>query len=384
MTLKRFSSEDLIFRHLPCRLYLQKKKPRPLANKDYLVSNATLLQIAPYYYILKPEKTSVWQPIESSFSFAEWRYQLKEKIRHQLKNQFSDRQVYSLISALVTGDLESRFLAFQFRRIGLQHLLVISGFHFALLSLLLIACIRSYFSQQTTAFFLIFFLGMYAFYLGSAPSISRAWVVLCLFLIARYLSYRFSILNALGLALLYALIESPFIVFNIGFQLSFAATLGILLLYAPLEKFFRLLLPKRSFAMTLDLLPFDRLGYLIASYLRKIFALNSAVLLFTLPLILLHFQKFPLLSLIYNLFFPPLFSLMLILALLSPIFPFLSSVTTFYAQFLLHLITHTPRRFALYLHVQSLTPKTTLILFAVLLTFGIPFYQKNRKNSGWV
>ena len=226
------------------------------------------------------------------------------------------------------------------------------------------------------AVLLLFLLGAYAFYLGSAPSISRAWIALFLFLIARYLSYRFSILNALGIALLYALIESPFIIFNIGFQLSFAATLAILLFYTPLEKIFQLLLPKRSLTATLALAPLDRLGYLTTSYMRKALALNGAVSLFTLPLILLHFQKFPLLSFIYNLFFPPLFSLILILALLSPIFPFLSSITTSYAKFLLHLVIHAPRRLSFYLYFQSLSPEMTLTLFFILLAVGITLYQK--------
>ncbi|MEM7175246.1 MAG: ComEC/Rec2 family competence protein [Chlamydiota bacterium] len=386
VTLKNFKTKNLTLKNLPCRLYLNKKEPRPPANRDYLLSHATLIESSPHYYLLKLTKNSSWQPVNLSFSFAEWRYQLKKKIRQRLKAQFSDRQVYHLVAALVTGDLENRLLTFQFRRVGLQHLLVISGFHFALLSLLLLACFRSYLPQRVSALILLLLLGSYAFYLGPAPSIGRAWTAVLIFLSARYLSYRFSVLNALGVALFSALIATPIIVFNIGFQLSFAATLGILLFYTPLEKHLRSLLPQRPFAATLTLLPLDKLGYFITSYLRKVLALNGAVTLLTLPLVLFHFQKFPLLSFLYNLFFPLLFSLVLILALASSIFPFLSTITAFYANFLLQLVNHAPRRLSYFLYFQCLTPEITFALLLILLTVGITLYQKQSRpdTSVWV
>ena len=88
------------------------------------------------------------------------------------------------------------------------------------------------------------------------------------------------------------------------------------------------------------------------------------------------FKNLLCLALYTTFFFPPLFSLILILALLSPLLPFLSPITAFYAQFLLRLVTHAPRRFSFYLYAKSLTPETTLIIFVILLAVGITAYQK--------
>ncbi len=375
-TLKQLTTQQRTMKNLPCRLYVSKKMPHPLKHSTYYLAHATLTEPYPYHYLLKPAKKVAWTPVSTRTSLAHWRYQCKEKLRNRLHSKISHPQVASLLAALVTGDLDHALLAFQFRQIGLQHLLVVSGFHFAILGAAVFFLARLLLSKRAAAALSSVMLTAYAFCLGPAPSLSRAWIAALLFLIARYFSYRFSILNALGLALLIALLKNPLIVVNLGFQLSFAATLGILLLYAPLESAFSRLLLKRSFQEALSLPFFDRIGYLITTYLRQALALQMAVTLFTLPLLLAHFHTFSLLSMLYNLFFPLIFSPLLLLAFLTLAFSCLAPITLWYAKLILALVTHAPRRFAVDLCSSALTPPVVTALFCILLVVSIAGYTR--------
>ncbi len=370
-TIQTFEGEKGTYRRLPTRLYLPLNQKRPLANKDYLISG-TLSKISPGYYILKPAKKTGWVPIEKTKSLAEWRYEKKQGVKKWIHSRFKDKKVRILLSALATGNLESRYLAYQFNSVGLQHLLAISGFHFALLSFFLAFILKRFLPEKILALSLIFLLSLYFFYMGGAPSISRAWIGILIYLIGLLFHYRPTPLNALGVALLAALLFNPLILFHIGFQLSFGATLGILLFYRPIESFLQKLFPKRPYALLLKFSRIDQCGYLLCTYLRSVLALQGAVLTFTLPLLLFHFQTFPLASLFYNLFFPLLFSILLALFLLH-----LDFLTAPFAFFLITLIENAPKKL-----LFSITPfQALLLILPFILVLGI---KKRSKIKLWI
>jgi len=339
---KKFSSVDGEFRRIPCQLYMYKKKNRPLAHCDYLIPKASLLEIAPHRYILRGK--GEWIPIENSFSFAEKRFEVKESIKKFIKSKYSKRRVQDLMGALLIGNLESRTLSYQFSKVGLKHLLAISGFHFALLTLFLAFVLKRFLNERALAATLIILLTTYFVYMGGAPSISRAWIGVMIFLIGMVFSYRPTALNTLGVALLVALILNPIVALDIGFQLSFGATLGILLFYKLFDAKFETLLPKRPFIILKQMPPIDQWGYLICTYIRKVLALSCSVMTFTLPLLLFHFHTFPLLSLVYNLFFPFLFTFLIGGMIIGMIIPGESVINGIYADFLLDLIANAPKR----------------------------------------
>jgi len=348
---KSFSSKRGTWHRIPCRLYMYKQKSRPLAHCDYLIPKASLSEIAPHRYILKGK--GEWLPIEKSFSLAERRFQIKEKAKKLMKSQYKDKRTRDLMTALLTGSLENRILSYQFGRVGLQHLLAISGFHFALLTLFLAFVLKRFLPERVMAACLILLLSIYFFYMGSAPSISRAWIGVMIFLLGMLFSFRPTALNALGMALLIALLSNPLVVIEIGFQLSFGATLGILLFYKVFEEKLQFLLPKRPFRELKQMPPLDQWGYLLCAYIRKVLALNGAVLTFTLPLLLFHFHTFPLLSLVYNLFFPLLFSFLIGGLVLGLIIPGVNLLNGIYAAFLLDLIANAPKRLMFHLGVRE-------------------------------
>ena len=257
------------------------------------------------------------------------------------------------MAALLTGNMQNRILSYQFGALGQQHLLAISGFHFALLTLFLAFVLKRFLSERALSIALIVLLTGYFFYMGSTPSIHRAWVGVLIFLFGKLFYLRPTALNALGVALISALILDPLVITEVGFQLSFGATLGILLFYNPFEQRLEAVLPKRTFKILKEVPFYDQVGYLLCAYIRKVCALNGAVLTFTLPLLLFHFHHFPLLSLVYNLFFPLLFSLMMGGLIVGLFIPGISMINAYYANFLLDLIANAPKRLMFQLGIKE-------------------------------
>ncbi len=373
--LKTFQSEGKTYRGLPCRIYVSGKQKRPQANRDYVFQDATLQEIKPNRYVLKPTE---WQPIERSFSLAEMRFDLKEKLKRHLMHYYKGKRELSLMRGLLTGQLENPLLAFQFGKVGLEHLLAISGFHFVLISTLCFFLLKRVLSDRLAATLLLFFLFAYFLYMGPGPSISRAWIGALVFLCGHLFHLRPTGLNALGCGLAAALILSPTIILDIGFQLSFSATLGILLFFRPCEKALELWLPKQPFSTLINWKRRTQFGYLFSSFLRSTLALNLSVLTFILPFLLFHFHRFPLISLLYNLFFPILFSGLMLLLLCSFLCPPLHAVTNGYALFLLDFVTYAPTKWMVYLRVKPFSPLTLAVIVAGVGFLGIYLWERSR------
>jgi len=297
---------------LPCSISTRIEN-RPIADKNYVLSG-TLQQKGAYQYAFKPKK---WHPIDGSFSLAEMRYQAKESLRRLLEQKLPSPRTAALLSSLITGDVEDRSLRYEFSKIGLQHILAISGFHFGLLiafcSFFLGLVLKSKWK------FLALLVGVNAYFLfvGSSPAVQRSWLTASLYLCGKLMDRHSTGINLLGVALSIEILCDPLASSQIGFQLSFLSCLGILLFYPPFERSLRIYLPKRNFFESEDLTFPAKHGYLISALLRQSLSLTLSVNLAIFPLLLFHFHQFPWLSLLYNLFFPLFLSLALFFILLA-------------------------------------------------------------------
>ncbi|MBI3211354.1 MAG: ComEC/Rec2 family competence protein [Simkania negevensis] len=386
-TLKGFSSEKGNFYRLPCKIFIPTKMKRPLASVDYLIDHCRLEEISPWNILLKVDKNTIWTPIEKAHSSAEARYQTKEKVKSFFSKHYQEQRVFDLLSGLVTGVCENQILLYEFSRLGLSHLLAISGFHFALLATFLTFLLKPLPSFKAKTVLLILLVSTYYLYMGESPSISRAWIAILLYLIATLMNYQTSPLTFLGLALLAALTTQPLVFLQVGFQLSFLATLGIFLFFRPFDQLLSSLLPSYSFKKAIKMTHANQWGVLFSYFLRKSLALNGAVILLTLPLLLFHFHKFPLLSLLYNLFFPFFFGILLFLLLLSlllsaglpPLGAVLHPITQSYSLFLLTLVSNAPKKIAFFLRVPPFSLHVVLIILIITILGGI-LLRKNTPN----
>ncbi|MGE5196298.1 MAG: ComEC/Rec2 family competence protein, partial [Anaerolineae bacterium] len=196
--LKYFKSKrGDFFQNLPCTLFLRLSDEHPRADCDYLIEGF-LEQKGPYAFHLKPMKKKNWKAIPLTFSAAEWRFQLKEVVREMIKKQISNPESASFLAALITGDIEEKSLRLEFGRLGLQHILAISGFHFALIAFFFGTLFRLLLPYKNATWTLLAFLSSYAFFIGPSPSVERAWIALASMLIGNLFNLRYSSLNSLG------------------------------------------------------------------------------------------------------------------------------------------------------------------------------------------
>ena len=143
----------------------------------------------------------------------------------------------AVLKAVLLGDrssLDSETIE-SFRRTGLYHLLVIAGLHVGLLALLISLFLRPFaLSQSTKSLLVMGFLVVYASLVEQRAATLRATLMISLYLLARFLYRRHSVLNAIGFAALILLYHRPAWLFDSGFQLSFAAALLIAGLAVPI------------------------------------------------------------------------------------------------------------------------------------------------------
>ncbi|HAB99370.1 MAG TPA: hypothetical protein DCE71_06070 [Parachlamydiales bacterium] len=293
----------LIPEAVSCSICLQ-GDDRPPADQDYWVEGL-LSERSPFSYSLK---IKTWKPLSSkqtigSWRFAEMRYRAKEAFRFLLKKTTSP-QTACLLGSLLTGDVEERLLRYEFGRAGLQHLLSVSGFHFALLIAFFSASLGLFFPERTKNILLLLVVTLYFLFIGPAPAVLRSFFAATLYLIGKLLNRRPAALNLLGCCMLFELIFDPLLSGHIGFQLSFLSCAGLLLVYPQLHRFSNRFLPQRTVPELADMTLPSPYGYLISSFFKKTLCMTLAVNIALLPLLFYHFHKFPLLGLIYNLFFP--------------------------------------------------------------------------------
>lgn len=369
--------------HLPCSLYAPKGYERPQAECSFFLTGS----------LQKRTNTSVefttegpWHSIEGTFSFAEMRFKAKRAIQNFIKKNVKTKKSADFFYALCTGEVEDRLLSFEFSKAGLQHILAVSGFHFALIALFVGFLLRRIFSEKISLILLLITLSIYFFFLGNSPSVFRAWIAITLWSLGRLFHRKTTGLNTLGICLLIELIFDPRVIFHLGFQLSFLCTAAILLCSPIVLKWMQTIFPKRSLSELEQLSKTERVAYLGCSFFRTALALTLAVHIASVPVCLYHFQSFPLLSLAYNLYFPFLtgISLYLFLAALlltfiaPPLGKFLFTIDTAFTSWLLDTSANPPVMLEHSLRVPSLPLSLVLIYLFVLLAFfsALTFRQK--------
>ena len=237
-------------------------------------------------------------------SFAEVRSHLKGAVGDSIDRYFAHPHVRAFMKGMATGSHDDRQLSYVLGELGLQHLLAISGFHFAIVASALQLFLGLFVPPPRLAHCTLIVLSLYFFYLGWGASVGRAWVMAIVALGARILHRHDNRLNALGVALIVIGLFDPLMVLQLDFQMSFLATGGILLLMEPCQWALAYLFPDRPRDEVRQLTFFDQHLYLLLKAFREAVALLGAVHLPLLPLCFYHFGLFPLIALWLNLFFP--------------------------------------------------------------------------------
>ncbi len=387
-TIEKFydSQDQLIASRLPFRLLMSESASfaRPGANQHYRVQ-AMIKTIDNGIASLKVRKQAIWYPEPFTYSVAEKRFSAKKSFESYI-TQYYEGASAKFITGLATGELNDRLMANELSRLGVQHLMAVSGFHFSLAAALLGILARSIFGPRPAAIAILILLTAYFLFLGPLPSVMRAWIASSIVFTGLLFAKRTTPLNSLGAALLISLLYDPMVMYLPGFQFSFLVTASIILLYKPFEKGAGLIFPKRPLSIISEMSLLDQHAYLLLTFFKKTLALGFAVNAAALPLTLYYFQKFPLISLIWNLFFPflaglaiTLLLLGLLLTVISPLASLIHSLNDTYIAYILHLINAIPLGAEYWVYNDQLAGSLLVLYFSIL--FLLCFYQKKNQEE---
>lgn len=361
-TLLTWASENREFSHLPCTVMQPKIPPK---GKRFLVQGVYKEGV------LKIDKKIPWQVLGKQNSWAHSRFAWKERVREKLKSKLPNSPARSFFSAIATGDNDDRFLAMEFRKVGLGHILAISGFHFALVAGMLFFLLKAVAPEKIAYTLLFSSLLMFYVYLGFSPSILRAFIMIILFFTGTVLRRMPNAINLLGAALLVELIQNPRVIADVGFQLTFIATLGILLFYRPMHEILERILPSRSYLEVIKMGKWDQHGYFVVNAIRKATALNLAVHFTTIPVCLFVFGSFPLLSFAYNIVLPPFLAASMILLPFGLLFPPLLRLNCLFTDFTIRMIGNPPEILHHVVYGQNLSFSAVIVILTIAIVCGL-------------
>ena len=267
----------------------------------------------------------------------------------------------ALLSALLIGvrsDIDDE-LRDQFSRVGVVHVLAVSGLHvgFVLAALhFLIRLLRLPFRSRLPL--LLALLYLYVLVTGSAPPVLRAAITAALLLAAPLFERRYNPANAIALAALILLIINPHDLLAPSFQLSFAAALGILLIYGRLN---------RRAAARIPHWQRQERRWLKAAL--QLLMVSLAAQIATLPLTAWYFNLVPVYGLLANLAVVPLVSVITIIGFAAVLIawpaPFLGELLLRAAGALLQLLISIVTRAAELPGAALEVPRPSLLLLAL-------------------
>lgn len=284
-----------------------------------------------------------------------------------IEKRFSN-ETKGIAIALIFGDRQLMDDGIQtaFQRLGIIHLLAISGSHIiVLIAVFYFLMIRIGITKEKTITIMLVILPVYAVLTGLSPSVIRAVSTSMLVLLKLKVKklHSFPSVDLLSFVFLVYIFFQPKVLFDVGFILSFTVCLFLLL--------------SSSTVVNLS-------SNFIYKLLFPTFVSEFSVL----PIILYYFYEIPTFSLLANLLYIPFYSIivlpyLLIVFVFSFFLPFMIDVLLMPMD----LILHYSNRFIIQLSSLPFSTivlgrPSTILLFFYLLAPIVFFYQfeKNNKN----
>ncbi len=355
-------------------------------DEEYLVEGK-LLQFQPRLFSLKIERIISTKNSPSLFSLSALQVSMQTQARLFFASQFPPSLARDFLQGLLFGEIQNDFLFSTVKKMGLQHVLVVSGFHFGCLLLIIGMIVKPILHGRKSVIFFLILMGIYFIFIGTNPSVFRAFIMASCVLLGELFRQNASSLNALGVALVVLLGFDPTYAVHLGFQLSFLATFGILLLYYPCKEMLFRVFPKRSLKEFLELNICSQVGASILGFVRSGLCLSFVVNIMIIPIVLKMPNGFAWHSLMYNIFIPVLIGLGLQLSLLGFVcfyIPYLKNILLSCSikilDFALSFLLHPPKFFLGYCpEIEVMHVCEVAYLFFVLY-FGVVVSQKYSDN----
>lgn len=222
----------------------------------------------------------------------------------------------SVVSAVLLGDkftLQQEDIK-NFRTSGISHVIVVSGFHLAVITEIMVRLftVLCFGRKRAATFISVAFVFLYMAVAGFTPSVVRAGIMQIVVLFGKTMIWSDDPITSLSIASMIICFINPYTALDIGFLLSFSATLGICLwspkMFTAVQRRFYPLNKKPEGFMKKIKKPFEAFIALITV------TLSASV--FTLPVIMIVFRTVSLYGVITNTLVSPVVSLLIISSLI--------------------------------------------------------------------
>ncbi len=239
-------------------------------------------------------------------------YKLKRNVRAAVGNRIERHALGSLLSALVLGEKNDYEWYERMKGLGISHLLVISGLHFAIMHRFVLFLLHPLKKERVRTMLVLLVISVMFFVVQPSYSAMRAYITVMYCEVAKLLDRKVDVLTTQAFALLCILICTPSAVLSGGLYLSFYLYLSIVFVYRKLSKN-------------------------IGIPLWDMFRFSVYIQFVTAPVLLFLFGRLNLLSALANVLVVPLFGIVVPFAFATLTFcaiPFLGNVLVFCWQVL--------------------------------------------------
>ena len=232
---------------------------------------------------------------------------IRNKISKRINNIYKSNE-YLKIFILGDSSLLDEEIKQSYQTNGISHLFSISGMHISLFASILLFLLKrisynNYYNYSIVIIFLLF----YIILIGNTPSAVRTITMYIIFAINKTFNLKIKNIDIMCMVLVILLTINPYYLYNISFEYSYIITFSLILFSYKITK--------------------------IKNKIIKALYISSISFLVSFPICIYYFYQVNFLSIILNIFFIPLVSIIIFpLSLISFVFPPISSILTFFIK----------------------------------------------------
>ena len=265
-------------------------------------NNNTVFNLFNYHKYLETKKIYYLMDISSIKKIANNK-NIFYKIINLIDKRINTYKSKKYLKAFILGktDLLDDDIKTNYQELGVSHLLAISGMHISLFSgIILFLLKKCHIGGNISYFITILFLLFYMKLTGNTSSVSRAVILFMLLTFNKMFNFKLSTLKIWCFTFSIIIFKNPYSLVDVGFQFSFTVS------------FYLILLQKNLISN---------------NYFIGLLKISFVSLLVSLPISIYYFYQVNFLSIIWNLIFVPLISIIIFpLSLVTFIIPYFDAL----------------------------------------------------------